>query len=119
MNRVVWISLLAALLTLSLARPALADKPTSWYEAQMLNPETKLRLGVDWRNCCNQSEVVHTRFRVNRTNYEDEWWWLDGNTWRQVPSDTIHWNDPTPNGQPVPFIYQGQPTCFYPGDTGG
>jgi hypothetical protein len=84
-----------------------------------LNPETKSRLGVDWRSCCNQSEVVHTRFRVNRTSYEDEWWWLDGNTWRQVPSDTIHWNDPTPDGQPVLFIYQGQPTCFYPGDTGG
>ena len=45
--------------------------------------------------------------------------YLDGNIWRKVPSDIVHWNDPTPDGRPVLFVYQGTPTCFYPGDTGG
>lgn len=92
---------------------------SSWYEAQQINPEAKQRLGVHWSSCCNHSDVVHTRFRVDRTTAEDEWWYLDGNTWRKVPPDITHWNDPTPDGQPVLFVYQGMPTCFYPGDSGG
>jgi hypothetical protein len=97
---------------------------SDWYEKQMINPEAKLRLGVSWNSCCNHSDVVKTRFRVNHSQKndkwdEDEWHYLDGNTWRKVPSDIVHWNDPTPDGQPVLFVYRGTPTCFYPGDTGG
>lgn len=92
---------------------------SAWYEAQQINPEAQLRLGVSWKSCCNHSDVVKTRFRVDRTTAEDQWWYLDGNTWRLVPADIIHWNDPTPDGQPVLFAYTGIPTCFYPGDTGG
>ena len=92
---------------------------SAWYEAQEINPEAQKRLGISWKSCCNHSDVVKTRFRVDRTTYDDEWWYLDGNTWRKVPSDIVHWNDPTPDGRPVLFVYQGTPTCFYPGDTGG
>lgn len=92
---------------------------SAWYEAQQINPEAQLRLGVSWKSCCNHSDVVKTRFRVDRTTSEDQWWYLDGNTWRLVPADIIHWNDPTPDGQPVLFAYTGIPTCFYPGETGG
>ena len=90
----------------------------SWYEQQELNPETQVRLAVSWKSCCNNSEVVRPRFRVNRTTYEDEWYWLDGNTWRRIPSDTVHYNE-TPDGKPLMFVYQGNVTCFYTGDTGG
>jgi hypothetical protein len=88
-----------------------------WYEKQEINPEAIKRLGISWKSCCNHSDVVKTRFRVDRTTYEDEWWYLDGNTWRKVPADIVHWNDPTPDGQPVLFVYQGIPT--YTGATGG
>lgn len=97
----------------------LPQKVRDWYKAQELTPEAKTRLGVSWKSCCEHSDVVKTRFRVDRTTAEDEWWYLDGNTWRKVPADTIHWNDPTPDGQPVMFAYQGSITCFYPADTGG
>jgi hypothetical protein len=97
-----------------------ANSPNrGWYQAQELNPEARIRLGVSWKSCCEHSDVVKTRFRVERTTAADEWWWLDGNTWRLVPADIIHWNDPTPDGQPVLFVYSGLPTCFYPGETGG
>ena len=92
---------------------------SAWYEKQEINPNAIKRLGISWKSCCNHSDVVKTRFRVDRTTYEDEWWYLDGNNWRKVPADVVHWNDPTPDGQPVLFVYQGIPTCFYPGDTGG
>lgn len=106
-------------------RPVLAEwdgtkGPNSgWYEAQEINPEARTRLSMSWKSCCAHSDVVKTRFRVSRESAEDEWWYLDGNQWRKVPSDIIHWNDPTPDGQPVLFVYSGQPTCFYPGDSGG
>lgn len=111
--------------TLVTMRPLLAEwdgvktANSAWYEAQEINPEAKARLGVAWKSCCNHSDVVKTRFRVNRDNADDEWWYLDGNTWRKVPADIIHWNDSTPDGQPVMFAYNGTPTCFYPGETGG
>lgn len=53
---------------------------SAWYEAQQINPEAQLRLGVSWKSCCNHSDVVKTRFRVDRTTSEDQWWYLDGNT---------------------------------------
>lgn len=92
---------------------------SEWYEQQKINPEAQARLGIAWSSCCNHADVFKTRFRVNRDTAEDEWWYLDENTWRLVPSDIVHWNDPTPDGQPVLFIYQGTPTCFYPGESGG
>lgn len=103
-------------------KPEYAQAPQhvrDWYKAQELNPEAKVRLGVSWKSCCEHSDVVKTRFRVDRSTADDQWFYLDGNTWRQVPADIIHWNDPTPDGQPVLFVYSGMPTCFYPGDTGG
>lgn len=109
-----WLGLVTTLL---LAYPASAEKQ-SWYEQQNLTPETRARLAVSWTSCCNNSEVVRPRFRVNRTTFEDEWSYLDGNTWRRIPPDTIHYNA-TPDGKPLMFVYLGTITCFYTGDTGG
>jgi hypothetical protein len=43
-------------------------------------------------SCCDQSDVVHTKFRVNVKNGDDEWMYLasDG-TWKVVPPDIILW----------------------------
>lgn len=96
-----------------------ANSPNrAWYREQQINPEARERLKVMWKSCCDHSDVVKTRFRVDRTTADDQWFWLDGNTWRQVPADIIHWNDPTPDGQPLLFVYSGLPTCFYPGEGG-
>lgn len=119
-----WVILCLLLATRAQAewKPEYANNPQwvrDWYKRQELNPEARVRLGVSWKSCCEHSDVVKTRFRVDRSAADDQWWWLDGNTWRLVSPDIIHWNDPTPDGQPVLFVYSGMPTCFYPGDTGG
>jgi hypothetical protein len=62
--------------------------------------------------------VVRTKFNVNRTNAGDERYWLDGETWRRIPDDIIHWDKRAPNGKPTLFVYSGKETCFFPGDGG-
>jgi hypothetical protein len=117
------LAVLAALCAIPASAPAEWDgvktANSEWYEQQKINPEAVARLGISWTSCCNHADVFKTQFRVNRDTAEDEWWHLDGNTWRLIPSDIVHWFDPTPDGQPVLFIYQGTPTCFYPGESGG
>jgi hypothetical protein len=87
-----------------------------WYEAAELTPAAKRRF--PFKNCCDHADVVRTRFQVNKTTAGDEWFWLDGATWRQVPSDIIHWGEHAPDGQPTLFVYDGKETCFYPGQDG-
>jgi hypothetical protein len=88
----------------------------AWYSNATLTPAAQKRLG--WAMCCDHSDVVHTKFRVNKTTGADEWWWLDGDTWKLVPADVIHWGESAPGGQPTLFVFEGEPTCFYPGDGG-
>lgn len=90
----------------------------AWYATRELTPETQARLGVQWRSCCNHSDVVHTRFRVSHTDGGDEWEWLDGNQWRHVPPDTVHWGEHAPDGQPTLFAYNNIETCFFPAGGG-
>ena len=92
---------------------------SDWYKAQKLNPEAQARLQVGWSSCCEHSDVVKTKFKVVRSDQEVEWYWLNENRWDKVPDDIIHWNTPTPTGEPILFVYRGTPTCFYPGDQGG
>jgi len=63
-------------------------------------------------------DVVKTKFNVNRTSNGDEWYWLDGDHWRRIPDDVIHWGRHAPSGQPTLFIYSGKETCFFPADGG-
>jgi hypothetical protein len=118
-NRTAWISIgiLAALLAWAMNWPAWAEKQTgSWYDQQTLNFDTIKRLNVGWNSCCLGSEVVKTQFRVNKTSYGDEWFYLKDGVWKQVPPDTIHWEQHAPNGEATLFVYfvTGQETCFYP-----
>lgn len=62
--------------------------------------------------------MVKTKFMVDRTTNGDEWYWLDGATWRKIPNDIIHWGQSAPGGRPTLFVYSGHETCFFPGDSG-
>ena len=89
-----------------------------WYEQAELTPAAKARL--HFQKCCASSEVVRTKFRVNKSSGQDEWEWLDKDTWRVVPPDIIHVDEYAPDGQPTLFVLPGSniPTCFYPGRGG-
>jgi hypothetical protein len=64
-----------------------------WYKAQELTP-------------------------ADRSGKQDQWWWLDGNEWRQIPDYIIHWGEHAPDKQPTLFIWNGKTTCFFPPEEG-
>jgi hypothetical protein len=106
-----------AIMAFTCAWPARSD---SWFERQTLNPATMKRLAVGWDSCCLGSEVVKTQFRVDKTSYGDEWFYMRDGTWKRVPDDTIHWGQHAPGGQATLFVYfmTGEETCFYPPQEG-
>ena len=89
-----------------------------WYLAQKLTPEAQRRF--NFVSCCGKSDTVKTQFRVTKSNGYDEWWWLNkANKWERVPDDVIHWGEATPTGEAILFTtYDGNPTCFYPPQSG-
>jgi hypothetical protein len=100
-------------------KPEYADQPLevqAWYRNAELTKAAQVRF--PFKKCCDHSDVVKTKFNVNRTSAGDEWYWLDGEQWRRVPDDIIHWNESAPSGLPTLFIYNGKETCFFPGDGG-
>jgi hypothetical protein len=100
-------------------KPEYASQPPEvqqWYRNAELTAAAQSRF--PFRKCCDHSDVVKTRFNVSRTSAGDEWYWLDGEIWRRIPDDIIHWDERAPNGQPTLFIYSGRETCFFPGDGG-
>ena len=124
-----WLAFIAALVIIVLAsthathahwdpKYASADPVVrAWYEQAQLTEAAQKRLG--FKGCCAHSDVVRTQFRVSHSGSTDQWWWLDGATWREVPADIIHWGESAPDGQPTLFaIGDGTPTCFYPGESG-
>jgi hypothetical protein len=81
-------------------------------------------------SCCDQGDVVRTKFRVNKKSGEDELMYLasDG-TWKLVPPDIILWdkiNDPMNDGQArlwiSPYLKEpdgtAKPICFIPPRSG-
>jgi hypothetical protein len=118
-TKTIWLTITttAALSAMAVAWPAWAE---GWFDRQMLNPATVKRLNVGWNSCCLGSEVVKTQFRVNRTSYGDEWFYLKDDAWKRVPDDTIHWGQHAPGGQATLFVYfmTGDETCFYPPQEG-
>jgi len=119
-------TLLAALLLFSV--PAFArdagqwehENPAvrAWYENAELTVPAQKRFG--FKSCCAHSDVVRTQFRVSHDDGADQWWWLDRGAWKQVPADIIHWGEAAPDNQPTLFLLggEGEPTCFYPGESG-
>jgi hypothetical protein len=89
-----------------------------WYERAELTEAAKQRFG--FKSCCKHSEVFRTQFRVNKDSGDDEWWYLTPDRkWKRIPDDIIHWGETAPGGLPTLFIYNGQETCFWPGESGG
>ena len=93
-----------------------APEIRAWYQNAELTDAAKFRF--PFKKCCDHSDVVKTRFTVNKTTSGDEWFWLDGEEWRRIPPDIIHWGETAPSGEPTLFVYSGKETCFFPGDSG-
>lgn len=88
-----------------------ANSPNKdWYQKAETTLRSRARLGFD--SCCAHSDVVKTRFRV-ASDGSDDWEYLDGNTWREVPPDIIHHDRSAPGGEPVMFAILGIPVCFF------
>ncbi len=94
-----------------------------WYASAQVTEAAQKRLG--FVPCCDTSEVVKTQFRVDRKSGEDQWFYLEHGTWKQVPPDIIHYGESAPDNQPTLFIIKdetadvwhlphGTPSCFYP-----
>lgn len=101
-------------------KPEYAQYPQNvqeWYRQAELTDEAKLRF--PFKKCCDHADVFRTQFKVNHENGNDEWWYLDGEKWKLVPSDIIHVDEHAPDNQPTLFIYSGKETCFFPGGAGG
>lgn len=88
----------------------------AWYRDAELTDAAKRRF--NFKKCCDHADVVKTKFNVNKTDAGDEWYWLDGDSWRRIPDDIIHWGVHAPNGQPTLFVFMGRETCFFPGRDG-
>jgi len=100
-------------------KPEYASQPPEvqqWYRNAELTKAAQARF--PFKKCCDHADVVKTKFNVNRTTSGDEWYWLDGDKWRRIPDDIIHWDKHAPNGQPTLFVFSGKETCFFPGDGG-
>lgn len=97
-------------------KPEYAQLPQAtqdWYQAQKIMPNAQHRF--TYTRCCDGADLVKTQFRVNKTNGNDQWYYQkEDGTWKKVPDDIIHWEEPTPDGQAVLFVFEGVETCFYP-----
>lgn len=87
-----------------------------WYRNAELTEAAQGRF--PFKKCCDHADVVRTQFRVETSNGSDAWFYLDGETWKAIPSDIIHWGESAPDGQPTLFVYSGRETCFFPGRGG-
>lgn len=100
-------------------KPEYASSPPEvreWYRNAELTKAAQGRF--PFKKCCDHADVVKTKFKVNTTTNGDEWYWLDGEQWRRIPDDIIHWGRSAPGGKPTLFVYSGKETCFFPGDGG-
>lgn len=92
-----------------------SQETRDWYESRELTPEVFARF--HFHSCCNNSDVVKTKFKVSGSG-NDEWFWQNGDNWDRIPDDVIHWNEHAPDGQAVLFAVGGRPVCFFPPDSG-
>ena len=80
-------------------KPEYASSPAEvqqWYRDAELTDAARKRF--PYKKCCDHADVVETQFRVTSAGAQDEWWWLDGDMWRQVQADIIHWGMSAPGG---------------------
>ena len=110
----------SALPTAAHWKPEYAQLPQEvqdWYANAELTPEAQQRF--NFKSCCAHSDVVKTRFRVNKVDGQDQWQWLSNGEWKTIPPDIVETGKTAPDGQPTLFaIGQDLPTCFFPPDGG-
>jgi hypothetical protein len=84
-----------------------------WFQSQSINPDAQRRLNVPFKSCCDNGDVFKTRFRVGAQN-EDQWEYLDGDTWKVIPADIIS-NEPSLDNTPILFKNRadGKELCFF------
>lgn len=112
-----------ALLSLTAGNLANAEGKENWYEQQELTPEAQTLYSTWFKSCCDHGDAFKTRFRSAENDgslWGKEHWqyWKDGQ-WLDVPPEIVH-HGPTPDGQPVLFLYSyhdnpipfGAPLCF-------
>lgn len=92
------------------------DPNLAWYRSQEMTPESRARLGVAWKSCCDEADHFKTRFRLleDGTKYGTETYqYLRDGKWKTVPADIIQ-RKKTPDGTPVLFInkHDGRELCF-------
>jgi hypothetical protein len=83
-----------------------------WADKQDVMPTARERLSGQIK-CCNQAEIVKTKFRVSRA-HENQWFYLTKeNKWKRIPPDiTDPLEEDTPTHQPVLFIWADKEVCF-------
>lgn len=84
-----------------------------WYKNAELTPEAQQRF--PFKGCCDHADVVRTKFRVG-VKGADVWEFLDGEQWREIPADIIHWGESAPGGAATLFRLGvgGALVCFWP-----
>lgn len=88
-----------------------------WYRNAEVMPAARGR--IHFVKCCDNADVVRTKFAVNKTDGGDEWFYEDApGHMKRIPDDIVHWGETAPDGQPTLFVYDNKETCFYPGDGG-
>lgn len=90
-----------------------------WYQTRTMTEETRKRLGVTYSSCCDHGDVVHTEIRRADIFGKMHWFWLDGEAWKEIPQDIIQFGQFPPGNEPVLFVYNKEPVCFFPPDVGG
>ena len=92
-----------------------------WFRDQKLTPETMRRLHTSVASCCDAGDVFPTRFRVvedgSKYGTETYEYLTAEGKWKAVHPDIVQ-RKPTPDGQPVLFIYAGREVCLIV-DAGG
>lgn len=126
----------SALILIAATLPALATwKPEyaatplvvqQWFRNAETTKESRKRL--TFNKCCDHSDRYETKFKVDRSTAGDSWYFLVDGEWVRIPDDVIHDDEihaSNPKDDALPefaqmrregvlFIYNGQPTCFWP-----
>jgi len=93
--------------------PASGEWKSEYGQANPERPDAQKRLNVPFKSCCDNGDVFKTRFRVGSAN-EDQWEYLDGDTWKIIPADIIS-NEPSLDNTPILFKNRadGKELCFF------
>jgi hypothetical protein len=110
-----------------------SDAVIAWFRSAQPTPAAQARLG--FKSCCEHSDRFVTQFKVSKVDGADQWFYQAGERWLPIPGDVVHLEGITPpeghendpdflqlQAEGILFLYpaaSGQPTCFWPPQSGG